>query len=289
MKYLLIDIGGTFIKWSIAKKDGTLLVVDKFKTPNTNNELLENIDELITLHSPDEIAFSSPGCIDEENDNIGGVSAIEYIHDFKYKEYFNNKYKIDISIANDANCALYAELWKGAASEYKDVISIVIGTGIGGAISINKEIINGCNNFAGEFGLGQVLVNGELTRTSQICSTHNMVLECSNYLGNEINGEDIMNLYLENKEVKKIVDKFVMNVAVLIFNLNVTINPEVFVVGGGISSNDLYIKILNEKIIELSKKELDAPIVNIKVCEFKNNANLVGALYYHLSKNLVPM
>ena len=65
-------------------------------------------------------------------------------------------------IENDANCALLAEWWIGAAKSKKDVVMVTLGTGIGGGVIMNNQLIRGSTGLAGEFGHLILEEEGEL-------------------------------------------------------------------------------------------------------------------------------
>ena len=79
-------------------------------------------------------------------------TALPYIHGPNIRELLQERTHLPVEIENDANCAGLAEGWIGAAKDVKDYLCIVIGTGIGGAIVLDKKIRHGKNRFAGEFG-----------------------------------------------------------------------------------------------------------------------------------------
>src|SRR5690606_18951773 len=130
-KYIAFDIGGTFVKCGIVDENAQILHSTKEKTPKTFEGLLELI-ETYCGSCPDAtgIAISSCGAVSNEG-VVYGSSALPYIHGPNIKELVSERTKLPVFHENDANCAGYAEVWKGAAKGKKDVMVMVIGTGIG--------------------------------------------------------------------------------------------------------------------------------------------------------------
>ncbi|WP_234400720.1 ROK family protein [Virgibacillus senegalensis] len=131
--YLAFDIGGTFIKFALVQEDATILEETKSATPET----IDGLIELITKYAGENpetagIAISAPGAVSGEG-IIYGASALPYIHGPNLLQLVKEKTKLPVFMENDANCAGYAEVWKGAAQGKQNVLAVVIGTGIGGS------------------------------------------------------------------------------------------------------------------------------------------------------------
>lgn len=285
-KILVFDVGGSSVKVGILTLSGEILEKDSFKTPDSNLELLNKMESYIT----DEIhgmALSMPGAVDQVNDKINGISAIDYIHDFNYMKYFKDIYDIDVSMANDANCAGLAEVWLGSAKDYNDVISYVAGSGIGGCIITNKRLHVGHDLYGGEFGYQLNFVDGKMQKLSALSSSINMVNKVNAALNTNLDGAEVMDLYDENMVAKKIIDEAIFYLALSIYNTNVSFNPDVFLIGGGISNNKKYLVLLNHAINEILQSDnCDGIMPKVISCEFKNDANLIGAVYnYKITYN----
>ena len=80
--------------------------------------------------------------------------SLKYIKDQRIVSDLKATERLPIIIENDANCAALDEVWLGSAKENNDIVFLVIGTGIGGALIHNRKVVSGANLFAGEFGYG---------------------------------------------------------------------------------------------------------------------------------------
>ena len=152
--YACIDIGGTSIKVAISDKNGNLVnkgylnVSEKFDV--IIDEIVNWINEERKNYNIHGIAISSPGAVNSKTGVIGGASALPCIHGPNWKEILHNETGLFVSIENDANCAALAEVFSGKAKEFKDILFVVCGTGIGGAIVKDGKIHHGKHLQGGE-------------------------------------------------------------------------------------------------------------------------------------------
>lgn len=105
------------------------------------------------------VAFSIPGAVNLEKRQIEGESKVDYMHFYPIYDELEALFGLLVSFENDANCAALAEIWKGSTKDSQNVLFVIIGTGIGGAVIVNNEILQGFNNYAGEFGI--IFLNDE--------------------------------------------------------------------------------------------------------------------------------
>ena len=239
------------------------------------------------------IAISSPGAVDSITGIVGGASAIPYIHGPNFKEILKEKTGLDVAIENDANCAALGECWLGAAKEENDCAFVVCGSGIGGAIVKDKKVHTGIHKHGGEFGYCIVDYDkdgGEKYLTwSRVGSTSALARAISQRKGLEekdIDGLKAFQLYDEGDIIAvEEVNKYFRYMAIGIYNIQYTYDPEVIVLGGAISEREGYIESINEKLDEIMSNNTDGKIKPIiKKCAYGNDANMIGALYNLLNE-----
>ncbi len=289
-----LDIGGTSIKVGILDENGEIYERDLLKVSEDVNGFIESIVDCIEkfrkVFEIDGIAISSPGAVDREIGIIGGASAIPYIHGPNWKEIFSEKFNLKVSIENDANCAALAEVFNGSAKNIDDMMFIVCGTGIGGAIVHKGEIHRGKNLHGGEFGyMLMEEENGEFKTLSKVGSTMAMVRKIRKiYDDDSWTGEKIFDEAENGNEIcKEVIDRFYLNLAKGIFNLQYVYDPELILLGGAISEREDFIDRINEKLDYLMNEVEDAkirPVIN--TCTHKKDANLVGALSNFLKEHV---
>jgi glucokinase len=168
--YLVTDVGGTKAYVSVMTRDGDRLFDRKFTTQSQGdpsgllNFLAASIDDTIhgvcdtTTLPLDEvegkikaygIAFAGP------TDSVHGVvrdASNFQIKDYPLQENLRKRLRKPVFIENDANLGVLGESWKGVARAHRNVLGIVIGTGIGGGIVIDGQLYRGSTSTAGEIG-----------------------------------------------------------------------------------------------------------------------------------------
>ena len=295
--YIVFDIGGSSVKWSIMSKMGDILTKDKIKVVDSVDQFFEELSKIVNINKDNfnlkGIAISSPGAVDSITGIVGGASAIPYIHGPNFKEILKEKTGLDGAIENDANCAALGECWLGAAKEENDCAFVVCGSGIGGAIVKDKKVHTGIHKHGGEFGYCIVDYDkdGEekYLTWSRVGSTSALARAISQRKGLEekdIDGLKAFQLYDEGDIIAvEEVNKYFRYMAIGIYNIQYTYDPEVIVLGGAISEREGYIESINEKLDEIMCNNTDGKIKPIvKKCIHGNDANMIGALYNLLNE-----
>ena len=292
-KYLSIDVGGTSIKYGVIDDEGNVSNQGKIVTPDSLDKMYVEMEKIYhDLNQEVEgLALSMPGAVDSEVGVIKGSSALDYIHGPNIKEDLQARLNLKVTLENDANCAALAEVWKGAASDVDDCMFIVSGTGIGGAVVKNRLIHRGKHLHGGEFGYMVALndiENDEYISWSEAGSTVAVVKAVAKELGVEpetLDGKEIFDHASENPVYQKYVNQYFSVLAMGIYNLQYVYDPEKIVIGGGISVRDDLLDEVNKRlnhIFEVFTHAHVKPVV--EVCQFHNEANLLGALYHFLTK-----
>lgn len=284
--YLAVDIGGTYTKSGVIDEAGTILEVSKTRTPKSLAGLMNLVADLHETHPGTEgIAVSCPGAV-SENGVIHGTSALSYLHGPNIKQMMAERTGQHIFMENDANCAAYAEVWKGKAKMKQDVLVVVIGTGIGGAIVKDGRVHKGANLHGGEFGYMLIPSDSEtgFDTWSDTGATGALIRKVSHLKqmkADELSGEEIFSLAASGDPVcRREVAAFYRYIALGIYNLQYMYDPEVILIGGGISIRTDLIQQINANMTEILQKLPGSTIKpNIDTCEFLQHANLLGAVY----------
>uniref|UniRef100_UPI00260EAE7D ROK family protein n=1 Tax=Clostridium sp. TaxID=1506 RepID=UPI00260EAE7D len=189
---------------------------------------------------------------------------------------------------NDANCAALAEAFNGSGKDIKDIMFVVCGTGIGGAIIHNGEIHNGKNLHGGEFGyMIMEEENGEFKNFSEVASTMSFVRKVRSYYNDDTwDGIKVFDEAKKGNDIcKQVIERFYLNLAKGIFNLQYIYDPDIILLGGAISEREDFINEINKKLDYLLTKIKIAKVKpSIATCTHKNDANLVGALANFLNE-----
>lgn len=157
-----IDLGGTFIKFALVAESGEILYNSKLAIGPTSSrdDILATIRQAIQLsmeqagekrHSVTGIGIGSPGvCCD--GIVVGGADNLNGWVDVHLSEIFSSEFNLPVLIDNDANVMGLGEAVYGAAKDCTDVISLTVGTGIGGAIVADGKLYGGYKNRGTEMG-----------------------------------------------------------------------------------------------------------------------------------------
>lgn len=161
-KYVFgIDVGGTTVKLGLFDKEGNLL--DKWEIPTRTENGGENIlpdtaesilskmkEKDITKDEVIGAGLGAPGPIDADGTVYGAVNL--GWGTFSIRDTLADLLGIRVKAGNDANVAALGEMWKGGGKGCKNMIAVTLGTGVGGGIIINGEMLTGAAGAGGEIG-----------------------------------------------------------------------------------------------------------------------------------------
>ena len=226
------------------------------------------------------IALSVPGRISSTGDMLS-AGALTYLEGLELASELSKICdNIPVSVENDGKAAALCEALYGSAKDYSNSVSIIFGTGIGGGVVLNKEILRGSFLIAGEFSMLFTNFNEENDdRMASLYSTLSIVKKVKELLGDDsIDGEKMMLLYDQNNElVVKVLNQWFLAIAKFCYNIDCLFNPDVICIGGGISANPLFVNKINEAIDSLETKTYVFRKPLVKCCHFQNDSNLIGA------------
>lgn len=295
MKYLAIDVGGTFTKYAVMDEECRILY--KGRRSTVLEPLEAFLDSLTVLYEETRqeydlagIALSMPGMIDSRQGYMytgGNIRCISHINIVRIME---NRCKVPVTVENDAKCAALAELWRGALKGCKNAVVIVCGTGVGGAVICDGNVLRGSHYMAGEFSYIQTESNSDyqledsLAENAGIRALLGYVSEETGIPAEKLNGIKVFAMANANEErVLAGLRRYVKHIAVQIHNYQYILDPERFAIGGGISEQPLFIEMIREELKKLNEIfPWSLPIPEVTACRFFNDANLIGALYVHL-------
>ncbi len=281
MKYIVLDIGGTFIKHAVMDENFNETLAGETPTPIDPEQFLAAIVNVIKSYGEGfgGVAISMAGFINPVTGENTDYGCSERFTKYNLKEELARQTGYRISIENDSNCAALAESVLGAGKGKGTVCAMTVGTGIGGAIIVDGKLFRGRNFKAGEYGFALVGFDKDedgkdVPRYAKATSI--LSKRCTELLGYEVNGKIVMDMLDSNPEVKAIYDSWVTDIAFCIGNVCVSLDPEVFLVGGGISGSKRFMADLKARTYELFEK-LDE-YTEIVPCSLGNNAGKAGAL-----------
>ena len=292
LKIVGIDIGGTMIKYGLISVDGEISAGGEIPTEAEKGieNLFQKIFGIIEVYPKEEllgIAVSGTGQIDGNVGKvIGGNDIIPGWIGTDLVKMLEKKFSLPAVLENDVNCAALGEKWLGAGKEKKDFVCVTIGTGIGGGIVVNDDILRGDTCVAGEFGHIQIVKNGHECMCGKkgcyerYASTTALVRMVKEKTGFKLNGKEIFTRERAGEPIfKEIVEEWIDYLTDGLSTITYIFNPSLIIIGGGITKQGDYLlnrvnKNLASKIGVNYRKNL-----SIRFAELGNNAGILGAVY----------
>lgn len=289
MKKLVLDIGGTFIKYAIMDNEANIYEKGKKDTPH---ESLEQFIQLVCeiyetyQNDVDGIAISMPGNIDSDTGQIYTPGALIYNANTNIIEELHRYIDKPISVENDGKSAALAEVWKGHLSDCDDGIVLVLGSGIGGGIVHNRQLIKGKHFFAGEVSflatdLSDVSMQNVFAMKGSTIALVARVAQMKGIAFESIDGKKVFEwIKAGDEDALKAFDDMTTALATEIYNLQCLLDPEKILIGGGVSKQEILIEKIQEKLDSIyAHFEMPVPRAQIDICKYHNDSNLIGALY----------
>ena len=291
MAILSFDIGGSSVKYAVIEKTGKILAKGKKTTPQEKEEFFRLIENVAAsyrrAYTIEGAGFSFPGAVDDVSGVIGGSSALPYIHDFPIRQELERRLSLPAALENDANCAALGESWLGVGKEHEDLVFLVIGTGIGGAVVKGKRIHHGKHLHGGEFGyMVSDASHRILSETGSTRVLAERVADAKGLPREEMDGRKAFALAdAGDADALQAVSAMYEALAMAIYNLQYAIDPEIFVLGGAVSERPGFAEEIGKRVDAILKDVGVARIRPvIRPAQFGNDANLLGAVRALLNK-----
>lgn len=291
MAILSFDIGGSSVKYAVIEKTGKILAKGKKTTPQEKEEFFRLIENVAAsyrrAYTIEGAGFSFPGAVDDVSGVIGGSSALPYIHDFPIRQELERRLSLSAALENDANCAALGESWLGVGKEHEDLVFLVIGTGIGGAVVKGKRIHHGKHLHGGEFGY--MVSDASHRILSDMGSTRILAERVADAKGlprEEMDGRKAFALAdAGDADALQAVSAMYEALAMAIYNLQYAIDPEIFVLGGAVSERPGFAEEIGKRV-DIILKDVGVARIRpvIRPAQFGNDANLLGAVRALLNK-----
>lgn len=316
--YLVFDIGGTFVKYALLVIDGTIVEKNKMPTKNRENDDINTfIDSLVEIYDHykhtydiEGIAISLPGQIDVDQGIVYVGGALPFLHEVYMADILSERCDhLPVAMENDAKCAALAEVWQGNAKDCTNACLMIIGTGLGGGIVINRHVHRGNRMLAGEISylvdnmrrkdVDQIINIDEIEDVKEKvrvgkfiasggCSVGSLcdkVAEQKNLDVDEVTGELIYQWAHEGDQIAiDALEDLYFNIAKQCCNMYLVIDPDVILIGGGISAQSEFLEGIRRYVNALKKISLMLKDIQIETCKFGNDSNLIGALYNYIQK-----
>lgn len=278
-KYLAIDIGGTFIKYSIMDEMGYVYDDRSQATKREPEQFLQQIKDIVKdcLEQVEGIAICMAGFIDPETGENTDFSVGENFRAYNLKKELEAFTGMKVVIENDSNCAVLGEMCSGAGKGFQNICLLTLGTGIGAGIVSDGKLMRGSHFKAGEAGMLRLCTETEKENFLESAgATSALVREVSRILEKEVDGFYIFH-HLEEEKIANVYRKWLEKIALTAGNMAMILDPEILLIGGGVCSQKKFIEDLRECIYRLYPHLEE--YTDVQACATGNMAGRIGALY----------
>lgn len=297
-KAIGIDFGGTSIKMGvvIGKQiidEAPPILPKNFPEPSDLiEEIAQQISKLRQRHDDiSAIGCGVPGFVDTPTGRIHNLTNVPGWKDIPLRDLLHQKTGLPCVVENDANAMGVAEWRLGAGAGYQHLVCLTLGTGVGGAVIVNGQLVRGARFVAGELGQASIHYAGRL-------GAYNNPGALEDYIGNNEFAADAKLAYHNAGIVRDLDDctpaaldaaastgdtialacwdDFAKKLACILANCCWILNPEAFVIGGGISkAGDTLFTPLKKHLLGQLSEPFKAHL-NIHSAQFSNEAGIIG-------------
>lgn len=155
---LAFDIGGTTMKGGRARSPREIEVLDRVPTPGRDLDAFIGVLARAVAECPEPpraLAAAIPGIVDVDT-GLGVVANVPCLTGLPIRERLEAALGLPVFVANDADCFALAEVAVGAGRGHRVVFGAILGTGVGGGLVIDGQLVNAEGGFGGEWGHGPI-------------------------------------------------------------------------------------------------------------------------------------
>ena len=296
---LCADIGGTSVKLGLCDKDGVLhataeasVSFDNYQTPI--------IDTVITASRAflaehpcflTGIGVSATGQVDSRLGAVIGTNGkIANYEGTNIKARMEEAFSVPCEVLNDANAALLGEVFRGGAQSEQNVVMLTLGTGVGGGVLVEGKLLMGHRGIAGEMGHFTLYQDGipcpcgKRGCYESYASTTALIRAAETATGETgLNGRILFERIKNGDAIlQTVLDKWLDDVAAGITGLVHLFNPELVLIGGGVSrQEELLLKPLRQRVLHGAMPRFTENL-RIERAQLGNDAGLLGAAKFYL-------
>lgn len=295
-----IDLGGSHIAIGVVNKEGkivektekTLKGIEKKKIKNVIEEtIVENVKRFQKEYEITKIGIAIPGTVTNKtvvkSVNLG-------LENYEIVDNLKKKINLPIQIRNDAKCAALSENTYGCLKGYNRSIFLTLGTGIGGAVIINNELLDTGDLPGCEIGHMVIEKDGLLCNCGRkgCFEKYASMKAFKNNLRSElgynekVSGKELLAIIKNTKpqeenylKIEKVITEYIENLSIGIANLVNIFEPEAIGIGGSfVYFEEVLLEALRKSLLEKDKLFNPRKDINIQTAVLGNDAGIIGAL-----------
>jgi len=252
-----IDLGGTKIECAVLDSNLNTVIRKRIATeadkgyPHILSQIKKLIDEVSNeiVEKPSAIGFATPGVLEPETKLMKNCNTV-CMNGMPLKDDLEKTLSLPVKLENDANCFALAETLMGSGKNYPQaevIFGVILGTGVGGGLIVNKKIIEGRHGLGGEWGHNILEENGDPCYcgkrgcVEKVISGPGLQTYYTRISGKFLSLKDILQKHSEKSDehatatIERLLENYGKAISVLV---NI-IDPDLFVIGGGVGNIDL--------------------------------------------------
>ncbi|AIX04292.1 ROK family glucokinase [Streptococcus agalactiae] len=310
-KLLGIDLGGTTIKFGILTLEGEVQEKWAIETNTLENgrhivsDIVESLKHRLSLYglTKDDflgIGMGSPGAVYRTSKTVTGAFNLNWADTQEVGSVIEKEVGIPFFIDNDANVAALGERWVGAGANNPDVVFVTLGTGVGGGVIADGNLIHGVAGAGGE--IGHMIVDPENGFTCtcgnkgclETVASATGVVRVARQLAEQYEGSSAIKAAIDNgdtvtskdifiaaedgdKFANSVVERVSRYLGLAAANISNILNPDSVVIGGGVSAAGEFLRSRVEKYFVTFAFPQVKKSTKIKIAELGNDAGIIGA------------
>ncbi len=304
MRAVGIDIGGTKIAGAVVDESGRILHRARVATPAAVSGIEAVVADMITALADGEDAVAgvaAAGFIDRDRSTVYFAPNIAW-RDEPIRDHLQALTGVPVLIENDANAAGWAEYVYGAGEDLSDVVMLTLGTGVGGAVVIDGELLRGGHGIGAELGHMRLVPDGRTcgcgqrgclevygsgralqAEAEEIASAASFgigaALRGVRDKAGSIPGEEISRLVTEGDPgAREALRRVAVAVGTACGSLAAVLDPQRFVIGGGVSQlGEVLLSPMREAFARAMPAYGSRPVADFAVARLTNDAGVIGA------------
>ena len=298
---LAADLGGTHLRVALVDDTGRILEQLKQETPKGDSAelIVDALASAAKKWQSDQLpvvaaSLMVPGAVDCDMAVVVQAPNLPSLVNFRLKAALEDRLGWPVFLENDANAAAVGEMWLGAARGCRDVVSVTLGTGVGGGVILDGKLWRGAHGSAGEIGhttvdpfsgvkckcgnTGCLEMFASATAIVRMTREGLSSFPYSTLNNGELTAEKVYDAGRSGDELAlAIFKRFGMYLGIGLANLINLIDPQVIVITGGVVNGwDLFAEEMYRQVTERAFRAT-AQQVKIARAECGDNAGLLGA------------
>jgi Transcriptional regulator/sugar kinase len=247
-----IDLGATKIEHVLLDDKGTEIIREREKSPTDYISTIDCISKIVNkvdekFNSKFEVGICHPGSISNETGLLNNATNSPWLNNKPFQNDITKNLSRNVFCENDANCFALSESIDGSAKHYNIVFGVILGSGCGGGLVVNKKIVKGANNLSGEWGHSYFPSENGTIEDFLSGTSLSRIFEKKNNI--KLKAFEIFELYRKkDTQAEKIIEKYKESLAIsLCYVINI-LDPDAIVFGGGVSNEITFFDEVKKKI-----------------------------------------